>query len=54
MRPLNVALIGGGMYDRLYERLTAFEREAGVRVVAGFRGTHPELNAHLAETQGEP
>lgn len=53
-RPLTVALIGGGMYDRLYERLPAFERDAAVRVAVGFRGTHPELNAHLAATQAGP
>ena len=45
---LNVALIAGGMYERLYQRIPAFEHEAGVRVEVRFTGTHPELNAHLA------
>jgi len=46
---LRVALISGGMYDALYESLRRFERDAGVKVTVGFRGTHPELNAHLAQ-----
>lgn len=49
---VSVALTGGVMYDRLYERLTAFEREAGVRVEVRFHGPHPQLNAHLAEVRG--
>lgn len=48
---VKVALTAGGMYDRLYERIPEFERAAGVKVAVGFRGTHPELNAHLAATQ---
>lgn len=51
---LNVALISGGMYDRLYERMGAFERAAGAQVAVGFRGTHPELNAHLAALESVP
>ena len=45
---LRVALIAGGMYDRLYERLPEFERASGCEVAIAFCGTHPELNAHLA------
>lgn len=45
---LEVALISGGMYDRLYLRISEFERSTGVPVNIGFRGAHPELNAHLA------
>jgi multiple sugar transport system substrate-binding protein len=45
---LRVALIAGRMYDRLYARIPGFEGATGVRVTVGFRGTHPELNAHLA------
>ena len=51
---LKVALISGGMYDRLYERVPQFEREAGVAVEVGFTGTHPELNAHLAGLEPVP
>ncbi len=53
-RQLRVALTAGGMYDRLYERIPEFERVAGVKVAVGFRGTHPELNAHLAATAAAP
>jgi multiple sugar transport system substrate-binding protein len=45
---LDVALISGPMYDDLYDRLPAFEQAAGVAVRIGFRGSHPQLNAHLA------
>ncbi len=47
-RELRIALIAGGMYDHLYDRLPQFEHATGVAVTIGFRGTHPELNAHLA------
>ncbi|MBS1857668.1 MAG: extracellular solute-binding protein [Acidobacteria bacterium] len=50
---VRAALISGGMYDRLYERIPEFEREAGVRVEIAFRGNHPELNAHLAACGAE-
>jgi multiple sugar transport system substrate-binding protein len=49
---IRVALIAGGMYDRLYERLADFERAAGIPVRVGFRGPHPELNAHLENNRG--
>lgn len=45
---LRVALIAGGMYDGLYERIPEFERQTGIAVTVAFRGTHPQLNAHLA------
>ena len=51
---LRLALISGGMYDRLYERIAEFERTAGVAVAIEFRGTHPELNAHLAALDPVP
>jgi multiple sugar transport system substrate-binding protein len=49
MKELRVALTAGAMYDPLYERLSEFARAHGVTVRIGFRGPHPELNAHLAE-----
>jgi multiple sugar transport system substrate-binding protein len=36
------------MYDRLYERIPQFEHTTNVAVEIAFRGTHPDLNAHLA------
>lgn len=48
---ITVALISGGMYDGLYERLPEFERATGIEVRIGFHGTHPELNAHLEATR---
>jgi len=46
---LNLALVGGPMYDPLYELLPEFERKAGRRVHVAARLIHPELNAHLEE-----
>ncbi len=54
MRELHVALIGGPQYDRLRERLPAFEREHGYRVVVEVRLPHVELNARLAADLGTP
>lgn len=51
---LDVALISGPAYDPLYERLTIFERSAGTEVRVRFRGTHPELNSHLASLVDPP
>lgn len=51
---LRLALTSGGMYDRLYERIAEFERKSRVAVAMEFRGTHPELNAHLAELDPIP
>lgn len=45
---LQVALISGPAYDRLYECLPAFTEATGVRVNVAFRGDHPALNHHLA------
>ncbi|MGH9313220.1 MAG: extracellular solute-binding protein [Vicinamibacterales bacterium] len=44
-RSVRVALVGGPMYDPLYERIPAFERETGLRVEVVSRLPHPELNA---------
>ena len=46
---LKIAVVGGPMYDRLYEeRLPAFTAETGIAVEVGARLIHPELNDHLA------
>ncbi len=46
---LRVALVGGPMYDRLYQRLPEFEKQTGWHVEIGFKDTHPALNDHIAE-----
>ena len=46
---LRVALVGGPMYDRLYERLPEFEDQTGRHVEIAFKDTHPALNDHIAE-----
>ena len=51
---LKIALISGGMYDRLYARIPQFEQATGVAVAVEFTGTHPELNAHLAALDPVP
>jgi multiple sugar transport system substrate-binding protein len=53
-RRLSIALISGGMYDRLYTSIGQFERATGIGVAIRFRGTHPELNTHLAANSAEP
>ncbi len=50
---VRAALISGGMYDPLYQRIPEFERAAGAQVEIAFRGNHPELNAHLAACGAE-
>lgn len=54
MKTLKLALIAGRMYDRLYECIPEFERKFGIPVTIEFRGTHPELNAHLAAFDQPP
>jgi multiple sugar transport system substrate-binding protein len=46
---LRVALVGGPMYDPLYDAIPAFEALAGVRVVIAAKLPHPELNAYVAD-----
>ncbi len=46
---LRVALVGGPMYDRLYDRFAEFEKETGWQVEIGFKDTHPALNDHIAQ-----
>jgi len=47
-KKLKVALVGGPMYDGLYERFSMFEAETGYRVEIGAKLIHPELNDHIA------
>ena len=51
---VRVALVAGPMYERLYEELREFTRSRGIQVEIGFRGVHPELNAHLASLEDVP
>jgi multiple sugar transport system substrate-binding protein len=45
-----VALVGGPMYDPLYDSIPQFERESGLRVEILARLPHPELNAWVRRT----
>src|SRR5688572_3998946 len=44
-KTVRAVLVGGPMYDGLYETIPAFERESGLRVEVVARLPHPELNA---------
>lgn len=48
-KELKVALVGGPMYDALYNSIPLFERETGYRVEIGAKLIHPELNDHIAQ-----
>src|SRR5262245_45604497 len=48
-RTVRVALVGGPMYDPLYETIPAFERESGLTVEIAARLPHPELNAYVKD-----
>lgn len=52
-KKLKVALVGGPMYDGLYERIPLFERQTGYAVEIGAKLVHPELNDHIAELYGK-
>ncbi|MBI2843266.1 MAG: sugar ABC transporter substrate-binding protein [Armatimonadetes bacterium] len=52
MNTLKVALVGGPMYDRLYDEIPRFRKESGYTVDIGFKAPHPELNEHIAEVYG--
>ena len=52
-KKLKVALVGGPMYDGLYERFLVFEAETGYRVEIGAELIHPELNDHIAQVYTE-
>src|SRR5258707_2663950 len=44
---LNVAFVGGPMYDHLYDLLPRFEERTGYRGSVDAKLIHPELNTHL-------
>lgn len=46
---VRAALVGGPMYDPLYESIPAFERESGFGVEVVCRLPHPELNAYVKD-----
>jgi multiple sugar transport system substrate-binding protein len=46
---VRVALVGGPMYDPLYEAIPTFERESALRVEVVARLPHPELNAFVKD-----
>jgi multiple sugar transport system substrate-binding protein len=46
-RTVRALLVGGPMYDSLYDRIPAFERTTGLRVEVVDRLPHPELNARV-------
>src|SRR3712207_304566 len=51
-RSLRVLLVGGPMYDPLYERLERFEEREGVGVEAVVAPSHPDLNERIEEEFG--
>jgi multiple sugar transport system substrate-binding protein len=55
-KTVRAVLVGGPMYDGLYEAVPAFERETGLRVEVVARLPHPELNAWVkrAFSAGDP
>jgi multiple sugar transport system substrate-binding protein len=46
---LRIALVGGPMYDRLYDAIPGFELNTGVGVEVAARLPHPELNAFVKD-----
>ena len=54
MSVVRVALVGGPMYDPLYETMPAFEAATGVRVDIVARLPHPQLNAFVKECFTSP
>jgi multiple sugar transport system substrate-binding protein len=51
---LQIALIGGPAYDRLYASLSPFRESTGIKVKVAFTGDHPTLNHHLATLDEVP
>jgi multiple sugar transport system substrate-binding protein len=53
---IKAALVGGPMYDPLYESIPRFTRETGIAVDVVVRLPHPELNAYVKHTlqAGQP
>ena len=46
---LRVALVGGPMYDGLYNAIPQFERDTGITVEIGAKMLHPDLNDHIED-----
>jgi multiple sugar transport system substrate-binding protein len=46
---LRVLLVGGPMYDPLYERLAEFEERERVRIETNIAPTHPDLNEQIED-----
>jgi multiple sugar transport system substrate-binding protein len=55
-KTVRAALVGGPMYDPLYDAIPRFERETGLAVEVVVRLPHPELNAWVKQMfeSGEP
>ncbi len=53
-RTVQVALIAGPMYERLYDALEVFHATRRVTVEIEYSGDHPALNEHLASTENPP
>ena len=55
-RVVKVALVGGPMYDGLYQSFPEFSRRSGFEVEVVFRAPHPELNAWVRSSfeNGDP
>jgi multiple sugar transport system substrate-binding protein len=49
---VRAALVGGPMYDPLYEAIPAFEQESGLTVEIVAQRPHPELNAFVKSALG--
>ena len=49
---LRILLVGGPMYDPLYERIGEFEEREGTSVEAAVAPTHPDLNERIEEEFG--
>jgi multiple sugar transport system substrate-binding protein len=49
MSVVRAALVGGPMYDPLYQTIPDFEQTTGLRVEVVARLPHPELNAYVKE-----
>ncbi len=49
---LRILLVGGPMYDSLYERIGQFEEREGIGVEVAVAPTHPDLNERIEEEFG--
>src|SRR5687768_8377234 len=52
VRKLRILLVGGPMYDPLYERIGEFEEREGMSVEVTAALAHPELNERIEEEFG--